>query len=156
MPGTLADESDSPPALVANALTLAAQQQHTLRLVILAVPNIDHDTTRQQQQQTPLASRGVTPSPRGQPPSGDLRYMTSTAAAANAGTPAAADSADGGSPTEKQHMDPIYREEGKRNLESANKEGRILAGTVDQVVLLLERIAAGSSGADGVAAPRSQ
>lgn len=156
-PGTMAEESDSPPALMANALSLAAQQQHTLRLVILTVPNIDQDV--RQQQLTPLGSSGTlggsTPSPRRQTPSHDLGYGANALAATAAAMAATGDR----DVEEQQHMDPVYRREGKRNLESASKEGRILAGTVNQVLLLLEEIAVGSSadagGAAGQAAPMS-
>jgi hypothetical protein len=159
-PDTLADEGDVENALLQNALSLAQQRSSALRLVIVLLPDIDLAVQEQQQQ----SGRGVQ-SAGGMSvgfggAGGSMSMDTSAsegfsggAAAAGGGGSYRPGSATTGDDTgtaagqraerqqQQQRLPRIPRgfvRTLRRQLEEANAQGTVLAGTMRQVLQLLE------------------
>jgi hypothetical protein len=160
-PETLADEGDVENALLQNALSLAAQRSSTLRFVIVLLPDIDLAVQEQQQQQSARgapSAGGMSVGFRGA--GGSMSMDTSASEGFSGGAAAAAGGGGGGSylpgsgvtgdvtgnaalqRTEQQQRLPRiprgFVRTLRRQLEEANAQGTVLAGTMRQVLQLLE------------------
>ncbi|KAF6263027.1 hypothetical protein COO60DRAFT_532989 [Scenedesmus sp. NREL 46B-D3] len=170
LPETLADEAEVDNALLQNALSLAQQRAGALRLVVVLLPDIDLAVQQQQQQQAGRdvqSAGGVSIGCGGG--GGTLSRDTSAsegcsggAAATRLGATAAAGGGGSYMPgsgmtgdeagmaaaqrAEQQRLTRIPRvlvRSLREQLERANAQGTILAGTMRQVLQLLEALVGG-------------
>jgi hypothetical protein len=167
-PETLADEGDVENALLQNALSLAQQRASTLRIVIVLLPDIDLAVQEQQQQSGGgvVSAGGMSVGFGGAGAGGSMSMDTSASEGFSEGAAAAAGGAGGGGGgympgsgmtgddtgtvagqraelllQQQQRLPRIPRvfvRTLRRQLEEANAQGTVLAGTMRQVLQLLE------------------
>jgi hypothetical protein len=166
-PDTLADEGEVGSALLQNALSLAQQRAGQLRLVIVLLPDIDLAVQQQQQQSARVPSTGGMSVGFGGGGGGSMSITTSASEGCSGGAAAATvglgvtatgtgagtgsympgsgmtgdDAGFAAAQQQQQRLKRIPRtlvRTLREQLEQANEQSTILAGTMRQVLQLLE------------------